>query len=474
MKRNSRREFLRQAATAASTMVCGNAFCLQGLNAAATRQPRAWMTANEDRFKEIAIAGWRPSTGENAATIGVDPSQNFQSILGFGGAFTDAACYLLSRMDASRRTQLLKEFFSPGGLGLSVGRTCIGASDYSCSAYSFDDSSSPDPDLREFSIEHDRAYILPVLREAVKANPDLFLFSTPWSPPGWMKTGGSLLGGSMRKQYLPAYAQYFLRFLESYRAEGVQIHAVTTQNEVDTDQDGRMPACLWGQEYEMAFIKDYLGPALRDASLDTRIWLLDHNYDLWGRVMDELGDPGVFQFVDGVAWHGYGGEPDAMTRVHDAFPSKNAYFTEYGPFITDVDYVSGWAKWASSYAAILKNWARCIVAWNLVLDQNGGPNISPFHCGGVITLDAKTQTLTRSGQYWAFAHYAKTVQRGARVIASTASLSGVEHVAFANPDGTFVLVLANQGKELDVQCAFKGRQLSATLPADSVLTLQWA
>ena len=400
----------------------------------------------------------------------IDSSRSFQSILGFGGAFTDASCYLFSKMDAGQRAKLLQEFFGPGGLGLSVGRTCIGSSDYSCSAYSFDDSPSPDPELKNFSIEHDRAYILPTLREALRVNPDLYLFSTPWSPPGWMKTGGSLLGGSMRKPYFPSYAQYFVRFLEDYRAEGVNIRAVTTQNEVDTDQGGRMPAALWGQEYETGFIKEFLGPALRNAKLDTRIWLLDHNYDLWGRAMDELSDPEVFQFVDGVAWHGYAGQPDAMTR----FPTKNAYWTEGGPDITAPDYASDWTKWSATYAQILKNWARCIVAWNLVLDEKGGPNIGPFQCGGVVTVDSKTQKLARSGQYWAFAHYAKAVRRGARVIATQAPKSCAEHVAFANPDGSYVLVLTNSADEREVECGFQGKSLPLKLPRNSVVTLQWS
>lgn len=420
------------------------------------------------------MPAWQSSSSGNSPAVEVDPSRSFQSILGFGGAFTDASTYLFSKMEASRRDQLLHEFFGPDGLGLSVGRTCIGASDYSCSAYSFDDSRLPDPELKDFSIEHDRAYILPVLREAQRVNPDLYLFSTPWSPPAWMKTGGSLLGGSMRKHYFPSYAQYFVRFLEGYRAEGVNIRAVTTQNEVDTDQDGRMPAALWGQEYEAGFIKEFLGPALRDAKLDTRIWLLDHNYDLWGRAMDELSDPEVFQFVDGVAWHGYSGQPDAMTRVHDRFPSKNAYWTEGGPDITAPDYASDWAKWSASYAQILKNWARCIVAWNLILDENGGPNIGPFQCGGVVTLDSKTQKLTRSGQYWAFAHYAKAVRRGARVIATHAPQSSAEHVAFANPDGSYVLVLTNTADEREVECRFQGKSLALKLPRNSVVTLQWS
>src|SRR5260370_32802429 len=149
--------------------------------------------------------------------------------------------------------------------GLSVARTCVGASDYATKPYSFDDSPEPDPELKHFTIEHDREYILPTLRAARKLNPDLFLFSSPWSPPGWMKAGGSLLGGSMRKKYYAPYANYFVKFLQDYSNEGVKINAITIQNEVDTDQDGRMPAALWGQEHEIEFVKLHLSPALESA-----------------------------------------------------------------------------------------------------------------------------------------------------------------------------------------------------------------
>ena len=474
----SRRAFLGKAASSFAAMVCAKGLPSRAQLASTAGSPRAWLTAGSRRYEEISLSGWQAPTGSpsstGASTIEVDPSRTFQSILGFGGAFTDSSCFLFNQMRPDARHQLLQELFSTAGLNLSVSRTCIGSSDYSLTAYTFDDTPAPDPGLSHFSIEHDCAYILPTLREAASIRPDLFFFSSPWSPPAWMKTGDSLLGGSMRKLYFDSYAQYFVKFIEAYKAAGINIRAVTTQNEVDTDQDGKMPATLWGQEYEGDFIKNFLGPALSSASLDTKIWLLDHNFNLWGRVMDLLSDPDVYRVVDGVAWHAYVGEPDAMTRVHDAFPSKSAYFTEYGPMITDADYLTGWAKWSASYAQVFRNWARCAVAWNLLLNEKGGPNLGPFTCGGVVTIDSKTQQLTRSGQFWALAHYSKTVQRGARVIASRSSLPGVEHVAFANPDGTFVLVLTNQGKDRNIQCRVQGKSLSVKLPADSILTLQWA
>lgn len=473
MEKSTRRAFLRGAASlSASSLTLARAW---GLAAAETPEIRSWVTTREQKFQPGQTGSWQTGVGASGDEISIDTEKRFQSILGFGGAFTDASCYLLSRMAPAAREQLMEDFFGSSGLRLSVGRTCIGSSDYSVTAYSFDDSPTPDPLLSHFTIDHDRAYILPTLRDALRINPEMFYISAPWSPPGWMKAGNSLLGGSMRKEYFAAYAQYFVRFVQGYRAEGVPVGAVTPQNEVDTDQNGRMPAALWGQEYEMAFVRDFLGPAFRQASIDTKILILDHNYDLWGRVMDELGDPGVSQYVDGVAWHGYMGTPDAMTRVHNAFPEKHAYWTEGGPDVSAPDYATDWAKWSAQFASVLKNWARCILSWNLVLDENGRPNIGPFQCGGVVTLNSKSQELTRSGQYWAFAHYAKVVQRGARVVATNGTVSGVEHVAFANPQGDTVLVLTNSASAAQtVRCRCGGKAVDVSLPADSVTTLQWS
>ncbi|MGA8531714.1 MAG: glycoside hydrolase family 30 beta sandwich domain-containing protein, partial [Acidobacteriaceae bacterium] len=302
---------------------------------------------------------------------------------------------------------------------------------------------------------------------------DLFLFSSPWTPPAWMKDNNSLYGGTMRDRYYRAYADYFCRFIKGYAQAQVPIHAVTVQNEVDTNQDGRMPQCQWGQEYEMEFVAKNLGPAFEEANIDAKIWIIDHNYNLWGRAIDELSDPEVYKYVDGVAWHGYVGTPDAMTRVHDAFPAKHTYWTEGGPDITDPAYATDWAQWSSTFTGVLRNWARCICSWNLVLDEHGKPNIGPFSCGGVVTLDSKTQAVRRSGQYKAFAQYSRVLDRDAQVFASWGDLPGISHIAAENPDGTRVLILTNQAGEQNIQIALADQTLPVTLPPDSITTLVW-
>ncbi len=468
---NSRRDFLGQAAVAAASLLCSSSKPLWAAVSSSASSTRAWVTTPDAKFRPITLPSWR--AGSASADIDIDPATRYQSVLGFGAAFTDSSCYLLSQMESTHRTKLLHELLGADGLRLSMGRTCIGASDYARTLYSFDESQTPDPELKRFSIEHDRAYILPMLLASQQVNPEMYYFSAPWSPPGWMKAGGSMLGGSMRKEYFGPYAQYFVKFIQAYRAAGVKVRAITSQNEVDTDQNGRMAAALWGQEYEIGFIKEFLGPAFRDASIDTKIWILDHNYNLWGRAVDELEDPELRKYVDGVAWHGYMGEASVMTRVHNAFPQKHAYWTEGGPDISSPTYSTDWAKWSCDFAKIMRNWARCIVSWNLLLDENGDPNIGPFKCGGLVTRNSKTHEITRSGQYWAFAHYSKAVRRGARVIESKGQVSGVEHVAFLNPDGSRVLVLGNQGSARRLSVRAAGKSLDIDLPADSAFTVVW-
>jgi glucosylceramidase len=446
-----------------------------------------WLTGRDHRHVLADSVVWKPLDVARADAIYLDASGAKQEILGFGGAMTDATCYLLSRMRTEARSSLMHELFAADAMALNVCRTTIGASDYSVSPYSYDESPDPDPELKKFSIDHDRAYILPMLLEARRVNPELFLFSSPWSPPGWMKSSNTLFGGTIREANFGAYADYFRRFLMDYKVAGVEINAVTVQNEVDSEQQGRMPQCLWGQQDEVAFAKDYLGPTLRKAGLRTKIWVLDHNYDLWGRALDELSDARLADVVDGVAWHGYLGHPSAMSLVHDQHPDKNAYWTEGGPDITQPDYQTDWAKWGETFNGILNNWSRSITAWNLVLDEHGKPNIGPFSCGGTVTLEG-SGSIVRGGQYWALSHFSRHVKRGAKVIPSTSmeplpsggalldqdKSTALTHSAFRNPDGDMVVVLANRGGQRQVQVVLGGRSVDIAAPPDSLMTLRWS
>ena len=432
-----------------------------------------WVTSGKKRFESVDSLTWQRAGGKGVSeTIELNLDERFQEILGFGAAFTDASCYMFRQLSEDTRGKLFHELFHPSEMALNVCRTCIGASDYSTELFGYDEGES-DPELSRFSIDHDKAYVLPSLREARKVNPDLFLFSSPWSPPGWMKANKSMLGGCIRKRYFPSYAQHFVKFLQAYAAEGVPIQAVTSQNEVDTDQDGRMPACLWGQEYEIEFIARHLGPALENVGLSTKIWLLDHNYNLWGRVICSLDDAKVRQHCGSVAWHGYVGTPDMMSKVHVAHPDVSMHWTEGGPDYTKPNYATDWAVWARTFSEALGNWCSSITGWNLALDEHGRPNIGPFNCGGLVTIHSESKEIAQSGQYWALAHFSRAIRRGARRFGSASTSPNLSHFACVNPDGKKVLVLANPGPARTVELRFGTMAVAVPLESDSVNTLTW-
>jgi glucosylceramidase len=432
-----------------------------------------WVTSQSVRCTKANAIQWQTrSAGSTATLIALDPAKQFQTVLGFGAALTDASCYMLNQLSPFAREKLLHEMFHPSEMGLNVCRICMGASDYSTSVYSYDEG-EPDPNLERFSIEHDRAYILPVLREARAANPELFLFSSPWSPPGWMKSSGTMLGGSMRRRYIPNYAQYFIKFLRAYAAEGVPVQAVTPQNEVDTDQDGRMPACIWPQEYEIEFVQK-LGPSLRENGLNTQIWILDHNYNLWGRAVCTIDNPAVRQYSNAVAWHGYVGGAEMMAKFHEFHPDAAMHWTEGGPDYTSPDYLTDWAHWSNTFSDVLRNGCESITAWNIALDEQGRPNIGPFPCGGVVTINSQSKEIARSGQYWAFAQFARFIRRGAKRFATQSAAADLGHVAVRNPDGSSVLVLTNKGPARSASVQLGARLAEVPLEENSVTTLVWS
>jgi glucosylceramidase len=476
MPKHTRRDFL--------AMTTASAACLPFMNAslAALAPPEGptpngavavHITAGDQRYAPSRSLAWQSADRAPAAgTIVLGAVRSRQPILGFGAAFTDAACYVIHQLPEAERERLLQELFHPDQMALSVCRLCIGSSDYARNVYSYDEG-DPDPELSRFSIAHDREYILPVLRQARQINPKLFLLASPWSPPGWMKDNNSMLGGTIRKRYLGAYAKYIVKFLQAYEAEDAGINAVTPQNEVDTDQDSRMPACLLPQEIEVEYVGKYLGPAIEEAGLKTKIWLLDHNYNLWGRAICELDDEKVSKYTKSIAWHGYLGQPEWVQKVFAAHPDAEMYWTEGGPDIIDPDYLTGWAKWSKTFSGILRNGMRCITGWNLALDENGKPNVGPFPCGGVVTVHSRTGEITRSGQYWAFAHYSRSFRRAATVIQSDGEIADVHHVVAQNPDGTYAAVLTNSGAARTVWVRQGKSAIEVQLPSDSVVTLIW-
>lgn len=499
----TRRDFVKLGAAGLATMSRSLAAFAQAPGPITVQQ-----SSGSKRFVQERDLHWRPVPETEAAVITVDPSRTYQEVLGFGAAMTDAATFMINQLSPAAREKFLHELFHPSELGVNVIRICVGSSDFSTEAFSYDEG-EPDPELKRFSIDRDRAYLIPQLVRARAISPELFILASPWSPPGWMKNGGSMLGGDMKPSNFHTYANYLVRYLQAYEAAGVHVNAITSQNETDTEQAERMPACAWAQEHEVIFISKHFGPALRAANLDTKIWLLDHNFNLWGRVFNTLEDPQVFKYVDGVAWHPYVGSVTAMTRIHDAYPTIHQYWTEGqfaiatrtaanrtaatpGPMTqqntgqTDpgVLDMSPWrneqpadvaiAQGGTGGAMALRNWVRCVIDWNVALDQHGNPNIGPFvHGQGTTTIDSTAKEITRNPNYWVIKHYNHAARRGARVIDSQGEIGQIAHVAFLNPDGRKCLVLSNTGPQRAVQVRVSGAVAGVSLPGNSITNLNW-
>ena len=341
--------------------------------------------------------------GAQSVEIGREPSVD--SFLGFGVALTGSSCYLLNRAEKSARDRVLGDTFGKDGLNLSVARVSVGSSDYSAELYCYEDK------YGNFSIDKDREYVLPTLKEALKANRDLKFFSAPWSPPGRMKTGGSMCGGFMREKYLEEFAEYYCKFLAAYKNEGIDIFALTAQNEPETDQLGKMPACLLSPELEAKFVL-ILREKMRQYGLGAEIWLCDHSFSYVDRVLWQLKEfPELKNAVSGAAFHYYGGGADLTDVLRAKYPGFAWHFTEGGPRLYE-NYDTDWCKWGVTICHALNHGTKSFTGWNLLLDETGAPNIGPFFCGGLITLNSQSGELSYSGQYRALAHFAPVIDRG--------------------------------------------------------------
>ncbi len=434
---------------------------------------KVWVTDSQRRIAAAHPILWEKTLLPlEASAITIDPSQKNQEILGFGAALTDAVCSLLAQLAPEIRAHLFHELFSPSEMNLNICRICIGSSDCSTSVFSYDDG-DVDPDLKRFSIARDEDYVLPILRQSRMVNPDLLFFASPWSPPGWMKSNSSILGGCMRHTHMASYADYFLKYLRAYEIAGVPIYGVTVQNEVDTDQDGTMPACAWPQDYEADFVTMHLGPLFQRAGVKTKIWILDHNYNLWGRAIAQLETPDVRKYIDGIAWHGYQGEPEWIERVRDEFPDAAMYWTEGGPDYQSPDYATEWARWGVTFCRILRSSCRSITVWTLLSDEHGRPYVGSgaSGVGGAMLLNSKTKELSYSGMFWSLRHFSQFVRRGANRVASESSNKNLEHCAFANPDGSLTMVIPNAGGQSSCQIQLADRVAHLSLSASSVTTL---
>jgi glucosylceramidase len=410
--------------------------------------------------------------------IDVDDKQTFQSIDGFGFALTGGSALHMIHMDAAKRAALIEELFGTAGkdIGISYLRVSIGASDLNDHVFTYDDmpAGQTDPEMAKFSLDQDRADVIPVLKEILKVNPKIKILGSPWTAPSWMKTSNNPKGGKLKPEYYPAYATYFVKYIQGMKAEGIRIDAITVQNEPLNEKN--TPSLLMLAPDEAGFIENHLGPAFKVARIDTRIVLYDHNCDVPEYAISILADPLAARFVDGSGFHLYGGQIDAMSKVHDAYPRKNLYFTEQ--MVTGSVETRPTVNVGSPVRRLIigatRNWSRNVLLWNLAADPQNRPHTDNGGCGtcqGAITIDG--DKVARNVAYYAVAHASKFVRPGSVRIASN-NPDTLPNVAFKTPGGKKVLIVVNAAQAPQTfNIGYRGALAVTTLNAGAVGTYIW-
>lgn len=407
----------------------------------------------------------------------IDDRVTYQTIKGFGAAWTDSAAYLLHSVAPPRaRERAMRALFTRehGGIGLSFMRIPMGASDIARSRYSYDDQPAgrSDPTLADFSIAHDRKDIIPLIRESLALNPRMTLMATPWSPPGWMKTSGSMIGGTLLPSADAAFAQYFVKFLRAYRRAGIPVQYITLQNE-PLYQPSDYPGMSMPADTQLAVLRNDVLPALRAAGLSTRVLLYDHNWDRPDYPDTILRDPAVRASgqVAGIAWHGYSGVPGAQTLLHDKYPHFGQFETENSGGTWVHDQVRSDFE---DIIQVLRDYGRSYVKWSLALDQSRGPHDGGCGtCTPIVTVSTATGAVTKDIEFATLGQFSRFILPGARRVYSS-DTRGIESVALINPDGGHVLVAFNdtdRPNRFQVQWGARGWRY--TLPAYSGATFTW-
>lgn len=403
----------------------------------------------------------------------VESEKRRQPFLGVGAALTDSSAWLLAKaMEEGTRRETLKALFDPKeGNGFAVLRVCVGASDFAVGgSYTYCDT--PDPTLAAFSIQRERAYLIPLLKEIKKIQPKLTLIASPWSAPAWMKTTKSLNGGWLKAEHYETYARYWVKYLAAMAAEGVRFAYLTPQNE-PRHETKSYPSMRMEPQDQARFIGEHLGPALKKAGLRTKILCWDHNWDGIDFPLGVLAEDKARAFTAGAAFHGYGGEVSAQAKVQAAYPDKELHFTESsgGAWATDF---GGNIRWdlTNLLAGSVRYGARSVLKWNLVLDEKWGPqNGGCDNCRGIVTFDRPTGSVVKNEEFYAFGHLGRFVPPGSRHVVS-GSVPGLVSVAFVRPDGRCVLVCCAE-KEVRFQLRHQKRATVVSVPPGAALTLVW-
>lgn len=450
------------------------------------------LTTTSNRAKDLTESWTAFSTTDNMSpsTIRLNPEETFQSIDGFGAAITGSTAYNLLKMSDTDRAKFLKETFSPTeGYGMSYIRICIGCSDFSLSEYTCCDKEG----IENFALtDEETKYVIPVLKEILAINPSIKILGSPWTAPRWMKVNNltdlqpynSWTGGQLNPDYYQDYATYFVKWIQAFKKEGINIYAMTPQNE--PLNRGNSASMFMGWEEQRDFIKQALGPKFREAGIDTKIYAFDHNYN-YDNMADQksyptkiYADADASQYIAGAAYHNYGGDVNELNTVHAANPDKELVFTESTAgdwndganlqkrLVDDMEQIT---------LGTVNRWSRGAIIWNLMLDANRGPN-RPGGCTtgfGAVDIADDYKTIKRNSFYYIMAHMSAAVKPGAvRIGTSGFTTNGLTYSAFRNPDNSYALVLSNRTSN-DVKATVDdgSHHFPVSVPGNGIVSLSW-
>jgi glucosylceramidase len=448
---------------------------LTGCGAAKTNKSTAalWVTMPN----KSALLQEQPVTSnqsKNNIQLTINTDKTYQVMDGFGYTLSGGSAMHISKMSAPARAKFLQEIYGTGknDLGASYIRISVGASDLDEKIFSYNDlpTGQTDVNLEKFDLGYDKQYLIPVLQDIIKINPNIKILGSPWSPPVWMKTNGDTRGGSLKPEYYTAYAKYLVKYIQEMKKNGITIDALTIQNE--PLHPGNNPSLLMVAEDQKVFVRDHLGPQFEKNSIITKIIVYDHNADRPDYPITILNDKEAAKYIDGSAFHLYGGTIDAVSSVHEAHPDKNLYFTEQwvgapGDFKKELDW-----HIENLIIGAPRNWCKTVLEWNLAADENQDPHTDRGGCDrclGAVTITG--DKVTREPAYYIIAHASKFVRPGSVRVDSNI-ISGLPNVAYKTPDGKIAAIIQNTSKEdktIDVNAGSKTATI--TLKAGAVSTL---
>lgn len=452
---------------------------------AASKAVKVYTTAKGTDYKisptETLHFTDKPQPVETEVAVFVDPDKKFQTIIGFGGALTDASAETFYKLPKDKQKELMTAYFDKDkGIGYTMGRTHIQSSDFSSDSYSY--IKEGDVALKTFDISHDKKYRIPFIKQAIATAGKMNVFVTPWSPPAWMKTNNSMLhGGKLKEQYAQPWANFYAKFIKTYEKEGIPVWGLSVQNEPMATQTWE--SCLYTADDERVFIKKYLGPTLQKEGLSgKKLMAWDHNRDLlYQQASTILSDPEAAKYVWGIAYHWYetwtgaGMNFENERRVAEAFPDKHLMFTEGCVEKFDFNRLHDWTlgeRYGYSMINDLNAGTVGWTDWNVLLDEKGGPNHVGNFCFAPVHADTRSGELIYTNSFYYIGQISKFVKPGARRIVSSASRDKLLTTAFVNPDGKVAVVVMNQtDNEIPYFLWIKGKAAKTTSLPHSIATL---